>query len=134
MPIFDFNLIRKRGALIKGFGGISSGSESLKELLDSVDNILEPIIGNNITVSAIVDIMNLIARCVVSGNVRRSATLALGNIEDDEYINLKDPDINQKELIHHRWASNNSVYGYVGKTDYSRISENIIKNGEPGII
>ena len=33
----------------------------------------------------------------------------------------------------HRWASNNSVYGYTGM-DYSKIVDGIVVNGEPGII
>lgn len=36
------------------------------------------------------------------------------------------------DLNSHRWASNNSIYGYVGM-DYSNIGAQIAVNGEPGI-
>lgn len=96
------------GAPIKGFGGISSGPEPLKALHVTIRNILDRLIGQSITVTAIVDIMNLIGRCVVSGNVRRTAEIAFGDPKSDEYIDLKNYDVNP-----HRaewgWTSNNSV-------------------------
>lgn len=63
-----------------------------------------------------------------------SAMIALGDINSDEYINLKNPDLHQEELYHRRWASNNSIYGKVGVTDYEKVQELINKNGEPGIV
>jgi hypothetical protein len=39
----------------------------------------------------IADIGNLIGVCVVSGNVRRSAELLIGRIDDKDFINLKNP-------------------------------------------
>ncbi len=132
--IFDYSNIRPKGLPIKGFGGTSSGYEPLELLLNTVDNILNPLIGKKITETAIVDIMNCIAKAVVAGNVRRSAELVIGNIESEEFINLKNPELFQKELMSHRWASNNSVYAYVGTTNYNKIVDLIVKNGEPGIV
>lgn len=53
----------------KGFGGIASGPGPLMELHDIIRSTLDKLKGKPITVTAIVDIMNLIGRCVVSGNV-----------------------------------------------------------------
>ena len=62
--------------------------------------------------------------------VHNSAEIALGSMDDQEFITLKqDPE----KLKHHRWASNNSVIACVGE-DYTPIIESIAKNGEPGII
>jgi len=132
MPTFDYSQIRPLGTPIKGFGGVASGYEPLKELLDYIDKILQPLIGQKITTTAIVDIFNLIARCVVSGNVRRSSEIILGNDGDEEFLNLKNPDLYKDELMHHRWGSNNSILSNVGKTDYSQYVAGIVKNGEPG--
>jgi adenosylcobalamin-dependent ribonucleoside-triphosphate reductase len=74
--------------------------------------------------------MNYIGKCVVAGNVRRSAEIALGEASDKEYVSCKQ---DKEALYDHRWASNNSVYGYVGM-DYQPIVDGIVKNGEPGII
>ena len=130
IPNFDFSKIRLKGALIKGFGGVASGPEPLVELLNDVKDILTPRINKLIKTADIVDIFNLIGKCVVAGNVRRSAEIALGSMDDEEFITLKQ---DQDALIHHRWASNNSVIASVGM-DYTPIIEGIAKNGEPGVI
>lgn len=127
----DYSKVRPLGAPINGFGGVASGPEPLKELVYSISTVLEPLHGQTITASAIVDICNLIGRCVVAGNVRRSAEIAFGEPGDEEFLNLKNPDLNQTALMHHRWASNNSVFATVGM-DYSKVAALTAKNGEPG--
>jgi len=134
MPIFDYSQIRESGQPIRGFGGVSSGYKPLKDMLDYIDIILKPLIGQKITSAAIVDIINVIARCVVSGNLRRSACILLGNDGDEEFLNLKNPQLYPDELLHHRWASNNSILANVGKTDYSQYIAGIVNNGEPGFV
>ncbi|KKK45488.1 hypothetical protein LCGC14_3165410, partial [marine sediment metagenome] len=67
----DYSEVRKKGAKIKGFGGVSSGPEPLIEMYDDINTLLQSRIGKKVTSSDIVDIFNLIGRCVVSGNVRR---------------------------------------------------------------
>ena len=51
--------------------------------------ILRPNAGEPLSVTNIVDIMNLIGKCVVAGNIRRTAEIAFGDPHSDEYINLK---------------------------------------------
>lgn len=63
----------------QGFGGVASGPESLKELHKDIEDTLKPLEGKPITVTAITDIMNQIGKCVVSGNVRRTAEIAFGD-------------------------------------------------------
>ena len=134
VPSFDFNQVRPYGTPIKGFGGVASGPAPLKELYIDIEKLLNKRIGEQLRSTDIVDIMNLIARTVIAGNVRRSAEIAFGDPEDKNYVTMKDPNKYSKELNSHRWASNNSVFAEVGKTDYTKIAESIIKNGEPGII
>ena len=128
-PNFDFSKIRSAGEPIRGFGGIASGPEPLKQMLRDIQNILENRIGQSITSVDILDIMNLIGKCVVAGNVRRSAEIALGEPTDFDFITSKQ---DQEKLYSHRWASNNSVFAVKG-LDYSFIADQIIVNGEPGI-
>lgn len=127
----DYSKVRPAGEPIRGFGGVASGPDPLRELVYSITNTLEPLHGQTITASAIVDICNLIGRCVVAGNVRRSAEIAFGDPDDAEFLNLKNPDVNKEALMHHRWASNNSIFGSVGM-DYTKVAEMTAKNGEPG--
>ena len=65
----------------------------------------------------IVDLMNIIGKCVVMGNIRRTAEIAFGEADDTEFINLKNYEINP-ERASYGWLSNNSVYAQLGQ-DYS---------------
>ena len=133
MPLieFDYNQIRDAGEPIKGFGGVSSGHEPLKEIHKEIREVLDKNTGEPITVTTIVDIMNLIGKCVVAGNVRRTAEIVFGNPFDDEYLNLK----NYKANPHREqygWTSNNSIYAELGM-DYTDVCKRIVDNGEPGL-
>jgi adenosylcobalamin-dependent ribonucleoside-triphosphate reductase len=130
VPIFDYSAIRGVGEPIKGFGGTSSGASPLKELHDNLKELYSDKIGELITSVDIVDTENLIGRCVVSGNVRRSAALAMGSHDDRYFLEMKN---DQEKLYHHRWGSNNSLNAVVGM-DYSWHAEQSKKNGEPGYI
>ena len=130
VPKFDYSAIRPEGALINGFGGTSSGCAPLKELHDNLTDLYSAKIGEPISSIDIVDTENLIGRCVVSGNVRRSAALAMGRYQDKEYLQMKN---DQEKLYHHRWGSNNSFNAEVGM-DYTWHANQTQKNGEPGYI
>ena len=127
---FDYSLIRLAGEPIKGFGGVSSGPEPLEEVHESVRQVLEGNSGKPITITTIVDIMNLIGKCVVAGNVRRTAEIVFGDPESEEYLDLKNYKVNP-----HRdqfgWTSNNSVFAELGM-DYEECAKRIVDNGEPG--
>jgi adenosylcobalamin-dependent ribonucleoside-triphosphate reductase len=127
----DYSKIRSMGEPIKTFGGIAPGPGPLIECVKNIDTILEPRVGDKITSTDITDLMNVIGKCVVSGGVRRTAELALGRTNDEEYLTLKDPKLHEQKLRDWRWASNNSVLADVG-IDYSNIGMQTAKNGEPG--
>ena len=128
---FNFDEIRAFGEPIVGFGGTASGPEPLMEMYTSVQGILDKRVGEKITSSDIVDIFNLIGKCVVAGNVRRTAEIMFGDPNDKEFAELKDPEKNKEALENHRWASNNSIFAEVGM-DYEKHAESTAKNGEPG--
>jgi len=130
VPKFDYSAIRPEGALIRGFGGTSSGPGPLIELHKNLTELYSDKIGETITSVDIVDTENLIGRCVVSGNVRRSAALAMGRHDDTRYLEMKN---DQEKLYHHRWGSNNSFNAQVGM-DYTWHAKQSQKNGEPGYI
>ena len=132
MPSYiSYEKVRPAGAEIKGFGGISSGPEPLIKLIDNVMKLLGEREGEQLTSSDIVDIFNFVGKCVVSGNVRRSAEIMFGNPKDKEFLNLKNPELHKEELMDRRWASNNSIFAEIGM-DYSEVAEMTAKNGEPG--
>jgi adenosylcobalamin-dependent ribonucleoside-triphosphate reductase len=128
LPEFDYSKLREAGEPIKGFGGLSSGPEPLKEMHDYIKEILDAKIEDVLGTADIVDIGNLIGRCVVAGNVRRSAEIIFGEPTDKEFAQLKQ---DNEKLMHHRWASNNSIFAKVGM-DYSWHAKQTAINGEPG--
>ncbi len=136
---FDYSLIRPLGAPIKGFGGTASGPDPLISLHERIRKVVGGRAGETLDSRAIVDIINLIGTCVVSGNVRRSATLALGADGDGDFLNLKNaeafPERNSYDPENPGWAwmSNNSISANVGM-NYEQYVDRIIDNGEPGFI
>jgi len=136
---FNYDLIRPLGAPIKGFGGVASGPAPLIDLHTRIRNVIGSRAGEMLDSRAIVDIINLIGTCVVSGNVRRSATLALGTPEDEGFINLKNPEVFPERNSYDpenpgwAWMSNNSIAAEVG-TKYEDYVDLIADNGEPGFI
>ena len=129
----DYSQLRPYGAPIKSFGGTSSGPAPLRQLTFDIKDILTPLIGKTITGAAIVDLFNAIGKCVVSGNVRRSAEIMFGEPDDVEFLDLKNPETNQEKLNQWRWASNNSVFSTVGM-DYTDVAARTARNGEPGYL
>jgi adenosylcobalamin-dependent ribonucleoside-triphosphate reductase len=127
---FDYSKIRPAGDLIKGFGGTSSGSDALRQLHESISLVLHKNIGQYITITTIADIMNMIGVAVVAGNVKRTAEIAFGDPMSDEYINLKNYNINSHRSKY-GWTSNNSVFAEIGM-DYTKLCDNVVLNGEPG--
>ena len=138
-PVFEYKEIRPAGTPIKTFGGTAAGSEPLERLHNYIHKLFKDRAGEKLTRVDIADIGNLIGVCVVSGNVRRSAELLIGRIEDDNFLNLKNseryPERNSYDPAAPGWGwmSNNSVETQVGK-DLSAIVEGIARNGEPGVI
>ena len=138
-PVFDYSIIRPEGTPIKTFGGTAAGAEPLKKLHNHIIKMFSNRAGEKLTRVDIADIGNLIGVCVVSGNVRRSAELLMGRIDDENFLNLKNaekfPERNSYDPKSPGWAwmSNNSVEVSVGQ-NLDKIVDGISRNGEPGVI
>lgn len=135
MPTFDYSNVRPEGSPIKGFGGTSAGPEPLKKLHIMLWSLFRNRGGQLLTSSDIVDVMNMIGKCVVAANVRSSAEIALGRPDDAEFLKLKDWRVNPDRMGSDGWGytSNNSVVVKDGQ-DLSHLTEAIALNGEPGIV
>ena len=107
-------------------------------LHDTIADQLDDRPGETITSRDILDIMNKIGKAVQAGGSRRSAQIAFGSPEDEDYISAKnwELDIN-KERTHPEtgwaWNSNNSVF--VEKdSNIEHLIDDIKVNGEPGLM
>lgn len=126
---FATHLIRSKGSPIKGFGGTASGPEDLVWGMQEINKILNKHAGQRLSPVDCLDIMNIIGRIVVAGNVRRSAQIALGDSDDIEYLRAKRWDLGG--IPNWRAMSNNSVIC----SDISQLPDEFWEgyngNGEP---
>jgi ribonucleoside-diphosphate reductase alpha chain/ribonucleoside-triphosphate reductase len=104
---YSTQLVRSKGALIKGFGGVASGPEDLVRGINQISVILSKRVGKKIRPIDALDIMNIIGSIVVAGNVRRSAQIAIGDADDVEFLLAKRWDMGN--IPSWRAMSNNSV-------------------------
>jgi ribonucleoside-diphosphate reductase alpha chain len=90
LPLYDFTDIRPKGALLLTSGGKAPGPEPLKDCLHNVQKILDrKNNGDKLTTLEVHDILCYIADAVLAGGIRRSAMIALFNIDDDEMLTCK---------------------------------------------
>ena len=104
---YSTQLIRGKGAPIKGFGGTASGPEDLCWGIQKISEVIEKRAGKKMRPIDCLDVMNIIGAVVVAGNVRRSAQIAIGDPDDVEYLLSKRWDMGT--IPSWRAMSNNSV-------------------------
>ena len=104
---FDYSAIRPRGAWLKTSGGKAPGHLPLKKALNRVEQILEQVAGRMFRPIEVYDICMFIAKAVLAGGIRRSATICLFSPDDEEMMNAKTG--NWFEQYPQRSASNNSA-------------------------
>ena len=89
----DVSLVRAYGEPIVGFGGVASGPEPLVQGFWAIVDILETRAKSDnplLTSVDITDIMNIIGKIVVAGNVRRTAEIAFADPDDQDFATMKD--------------------------------------------
>ena len=99
--------LRGYGELIKGFGGLASGPIPVINFATTLCELLNSREGRHIRPIDAADILTSIAQMVVSGNVRRSAIIIIGDPWDKEYLQAKRWDL--ATLPGHRACANYSV-------------------------
>lgn len=105
---YSTQLVRPAGTPIKTFGGTASGPGILVDGIEDITDILDGAVGRLLSPTEVLDIANVIGRIVVSGNVRRSAQIALGSPGDPDFMSAKRWDLG--DIPAWRSQSNNSVY------------------------
>lgn len=89
-PLFDFRDIRPKGAMLITAGGKAPGAEPLKDCLHNIQKVLDrKNNGEQLTTLEVHDILCYIADAVLSGGIRRSAMIALFNLDDDDMLTCK---------------------------------------------
>lgn len=128
----DVTGVRERGAPIRTFGGVACGPGPLVHLLRKVNEILNGAIGRKLTSVECLDITNYVGLCIRSGNVRRSALITLGHVEDQAFRDAKK---DFAAVLSHRSTSNNSIVLQGGEVvDWDALVRDMSEFGEPGIV
>jgi len=104
---YSTDCIRARGKLIKTFGGTASGSENLVLGINQIIGVLNSRVNHKLRPIDCLDIMNIIGSVVVAGNVRRSAQMAIGDMNDEAFLNAKN--WSKTNIPNWRSMSNNTV-------------------------
>ena len=135
---FDLSQIRPKGAFISG-GFKAPGPDGLRLALDRIELLIQTVVlaenADRLRPIHVYDICMHMADAVLSGGVRRSATICLFSLDDDEMIRAKTGDWWIKHP--HRMRSNNSaviVRDEVTEEDFMKVFESIKQYGEPGFV
>jgi ribonucleoside-triphosphate reductase len=113
LPVFDFSDIRPKGAALVTAGGKAPGPEPLRECLSKIQKILDrKSDGGYLTPLEVHDINCIIADAVLAGGIRRSAMIALFDLDDQEMLTCKsDLEVEFRNNI--EYNDNNTVTFYV---------------------
>jgi ribonucleoside-triphosphate reductase (thioredoxin) len=120
---FNYSEIRARGTPLRTSGGRAPGHLPLKKALTAVERVLEHAPGRALRPIEVYDILMHVAVAVLSGGIRRSATICLFSADDDEMAAAKTG--NWFETNPQRGKSNNSavlVRGSAQEADFSGCS------------
>jgi ribonucleoside-triphosphate reductase len=89
-PRFDFSDIREKGSALVTTGGKAPGPAPLKAALEAIEDIFfQKDYGERLSSIEVFDIQCHIAQAVLSGGVRRSATICLFDADDDAMLTAK---------------------------------------------
>jgi len=134
---FDFSKVRPKGSEISG-GFKAPGPDGLRNSLQRCERLLDTEVQNEQTkIRPIVayDFIMHMADAVLSGGVRRSATICMFSKTDEEMMTAKTGDwfVNNPQ----RGRSNNSVMllrDELTREEWAKIMESVKDFGEPGFI
>lgn len=130
---FDYSQIRPEGAPLRTSGGKAPGSAPLFHTLSRVERIVKAAAGRQLRPIEAYDILMWAAKAVLSGGVRRSATICLFSVDDAEMAASKTG--NWFETQPQRTASNNSaviVRATATRAQFDSLFEQQKQYGEPG--
>ena len=136
--VFDYSEIREKGTTLSSGVGKAPGFEPLQFALEKIRAILDRCIANGQEKLRPIDAYDIVMHssdAVISGGVRRSASLALFSPEDEEMTKAKTGNwfIDNPQ----RGRSNNSALLLKEETTYEQFAslmESVKEFGEPGFI
>ena len=139
---FDYSEIRPAGSYLSSSSGKAPGPEPLKKALSSIKKVLDKAIKEaefsatkKLRPIDVYDVVMHAADAVISGGVRRSATICLFSADDEEMALAKTG--NWFHDNPQRGRSNNSallVRGSTTSEQFSQLMNSVKEFGEPGFV
>jgi hypothetical protein len=134
--VFDYSIIRPAGSSLASGVGKAPGPAPLEQSLEIIRSLLDRCVRDGQRRLRPIDAYDIVMHAsdaVLSGGVRRSATIALFSADDDEMMNAK----TGNWLVENpqRGRSNNSVVlvkSELTKEKFERFIDSIREFGEPG--
>jgi ribonucleoside-triphosphate reductase (thioredoxin) len=130
---FDYSLIRPEGAPLRTSGGKAPGPQPLFHSLSRIEAIVRGAAGRRLRPIEAYDVLMWAAKAVLSGGVRRSATICLFSAHDAEMVAAKTGNWFAEHA--HRAASNNSAV-IIRSTATRELFDSLLEAqkqfGEPG--
>ena len=136
--IFDYSLIRPKGASLASGVGKAPGPEPLKRALETIRSLMNATIKAGYSRFRPIDCYDLLMHAsdaVLSGGVRRSATICLFSPDDEEMLTAKVG--NWFVENPQRARSNNSALllrGQTTKEQFVKMMQYVRELGEPGFV
>lgn len=135
MPIFNYSLVRKKGSPLS-HGGKAPGPIPLKFSLQMIEKVLVSRAGKKLRSIDCLDIVCIASDCVLSGGVRRSATIAIFSMDDADMWTAKTG--NWWATHPFRARANISAVAVKNKLDKQEFMKKFLDNvpqwGEPGFV
>lgn len=136
---FDLSAIRSKGAKISG-GFKAPGPEGLRKSLQKCTELLDSLFSSGVGSSylnsiTVYDFVMHMSDAVLSGGVRRSATICIFDVWDEDMLKAKTGDFMSTNP--QRARSNNSaalIKGKVTKEQYDNAFKSVKEFGEPGFV
>ncbi|TRZ50831.1 MAG: hypothetical protein D4S01_05945 [Dehalococcoidia bacterium] len=134
---FDFSCIREKGAHIS-WGGKAPGPDGLKNAIVKIEQLLDSLVAEGKTKLEAIhayDIIMHASDAVLSGGVRRSATICLFSPEDQDMVEAKTG--NWIKTNPQRARSNNSallIRNETSKEQFEDLMKSVKEFGEPGFV
>lgn len=135
---FDYSLIRPAGSPLSSGSGKAPGPDALRRSLEIIRGLLDECVARKQTRMRPIDAYDIIMHAsdaVLSGGVRRSASICLFSPDDEEMVKAKTGNwfVDNPQ----RGRSNNSALllrSSTKKEDFLKLIESVKEFGEPGFV
>tara|TARA_B100000900_G_C20596858_1_gene723789 strand:+ start:1982 stop:3964 length:1983 start_codon:yes stop_codon:yes gene_type:complete len=132
-PYFDYSQIRPKGSALR-FGGFAPGPAPLKKALVKIEDILQSRMLEQLRSIDVFDCVMHLADSVLSAGIRRAATIATFDVDDELMLNAKVGEWFVENPQRGRANISAVLTPQTTQEQFSRLFKSTKEFGEPGVI